>query len=65
MRDRLERKQEKGNFRRATKNMRKFCNTLKSHSTALKMLPTNNDYVKVFYGALATALQVCYIPAMT
>lgn len=57
---RLEHKQEKGTFRRVTKHLRTFCNTIKSHSTALKMLPSSNDYVSVFYGALATVLQVCY-----
>lgn len=56
---RLQQKKETDKFRRATKHFRTFCNTIKSHSTALKMLPTNNDYVKVFYGALATVIQVC------
>lgn len=55
---RLEQKQSKGKFRRATKHLRSFCNTVKYHSTALKMLPTNNEYVSVFYGALATTIQV-------
>ncbi|USP80149.1 uncharacterized protein yc1106_07423 [Curvularia clavata] len=54
---RLQQKKETEKFRRATKHFRTFCNTIKSHSTALKMLPTNNDYVKVFYGALATVIQ--------
>jgi tRNA-dihydrouridine synthase len=55
---RLKEKQETSKFRRATKHLRTFCNTVNAHSTALKMLPTNNDYVSVFYGALATVLQV-------
>jgi hypothetical protein len=58
---RLQEKQETSKFRRATKHLRTFCNTVNAHSTALKMLPTNNDYVSVFYGALATALQVRHI----
>ncbi|KAF2871551.1 hypothetical protein BDV95DRAFT_43142 [Massariosphaeria phaeospora] len=57
MRERLERKQEKGKFRRATRHLRTFCNTVSAHSTALKMLPSNNEYVSVFYGALATSIQ--------
>lgn len=59
MMNRLQQKKEKDKFRRATKHFRTFCNTIKSHSTALKMLPTSNDYVTVFYGALATVVQVC------
>ncbi|EMD66205.1 hypothetical protein COCSADRAFT_188607 [Bipolaris sorokiniana ND90Pr] len=55
--NRLQQKKEKDKFRRATKHFRTFCNTIRSHSTALKMLPTNNDYVKLFYGALATVIQ--------
>ncbi|RAR06416.1 phytanoyl-dioxygenase family protein [Stemphylium lycopersici] len=57
MMDRLKRKQDASKFRRATKHLRTFCNTVKAHSTGLKMLPTSNDYVTVFYGALATVLQ--------
>ncbi|EUC39188.1 hypothetical protein COCCADRAFT_21605 [Bipolaris zeicola 26-R-13] len=57
MMNRLQQKKEKDKFRRATKHFRTFCNTIKSHSTALKMLPTSNDYVTVFYGALATVVQ--------
>jgi hypothetical protein len=59
MMTRLQQKKERDMFRRATKHFRTFCNTIKSHSTALKMLPTSNDYVTVFYGALATVIQVC------
>jgi len=58
VRDRLERKQDRGKFRRATKHLRTFCGTIQSHSTALKMLPSSNQYVSVFYGALATVIQV-------
>ncbi|KAH7385171.1 hypothetical protein DE146DRAFT_759436 [Phaeosphaeria sp. MPI-PUGE-AT-0046c] len=57
MMSRLKTKQESGKMRRAAKQLRKFCNTVNAHSTALKMLPTNNDYVSIFYGALSTALQ--------
>lgn len=55
---RLERKQEKSRFRRATKHLRTFCSTVKAHSTALKMIPSTNEYVSVLYGALATVIQV-------
>jgi hypothetical protein len=60
-RENLERKQNKGKFRNATKHLRSFCNGIKHHSTALKLLPTSNQYVSVLYGALATAIQVVYI----
>lgn len=58
---RLQQKKETEKFRRATKHFRTFCNTVKSHSTALKMLPTNNEYVQIFYGALVTVIQVCCV----
>lgn len=58
MMNRLKTKQESGKFRRATNQLRRFCNTINAHSTALKMLPTNNDYISIFYGALSTALRV-------
>ncbi|KAH8630245.1 hypothetical protein IG631_14822 [Alternaria alternata] len=58
MMSRFKEKQDTSKFRRATKILRTFCNTVNAHSTALKLLPINNDYVTIFYGALATALQV-------
>jgi hypothetical protein len=60
-RENLERKQNKGKFRQATKHLRSFCNGIKHHSTALKLLPTSNQYVSVLYGALATVIQVVHI----
>jgi len=59
--DRLERKQNKGKFRQAAKQLRRFCNGIKHHSTVLKLLPTSNQYVSVFYGALATVIQVIFV----
>lgn len=58
MMDGLKHKQESSRFRRATGHLRAFCNTIKAHSETLKILPTNNNYITVFYGALSMVLQV-------
>ena len=58
MQFRWEQKQQDGKFRKALKGLRKFGNTVQNHSSALKMLPTNNEYVSLFCGALVTVLKV-------
>lgn len=58
MMQRLEQDQNKNKFRRATGQLRTFSRTLHKHQTALKMLPAGSEYVSVFYGALATVIQV-------
>ena len=51
-------KRQKGWRGKATSNFHKVCGTIDSHSNALKMLPSNNDYVSIFSGALTTIIQV-------
>lgn len=57
-RERLERKQEATRWRRATKHLRSFCNSIQAHSSALQMLPAGNQYVSIFYGSLVTVIEV-------
>lgn len=55
---RLGQEQNKSKFKRATGQLRTVSNTLHKHQTALKMLPAGSEYISVFYGALATVIQV-------
>lgn len=53
-----EQKREKNRFRPAVGHLHKFCNTIQNHSSVLSMLPSNNNYVSLFYGSITTVIQV-------
>ena len=40
------------------KLFRSFCNSLQGHSNMLQMLPSQNQYLSIFCGALTTLLEV-------
>jgi hypothetical protein len=54
-----ETKRDSGRFAEVKKHFHRITNKLDSHSHALKMLPTESEYVSIFYGSIFTVIQVC------
>jgi len=51
-------KRDDGRFGGIKKRFHNITDKLDSHSNALKMLPSDSEYVSVFYGSLFTVIQV-------
>lgn len=54
-------KRKKGRSGKAMTFFHKFCDTLDSHSSLIKLLPDGNEYVSVFTGALNAIIKVCHL----
>jgi hypothetical protein len=53
-----ETKMKEGRASKAREWIRKMCNGLNNHATALKMLPTETEYVSVIAGAVTMVIKV-------
>lgn len=51
-------KRRQGRIGKAKDYFHKFCGTLESHSTLLKLLPESNEYVAIFAGSLNAIIKV-------
>lgn len=51
-------KRQDGRAGKAKRLFHRFCATLDSHSSLLKMLPEGNEYVSIFAGALNAIIKV-------
>lgn len=52
-------KRKQGRIGKTKTLFHKFCGTLDSHSSLIKLLPDGNEYVSVFIGALNAIIKVC------
>lgn len=52
-------KHKESNVERAKDWVRKMCNGLNNHSTALKMLPSETEWVSVIAGSVSMIIKVC------
>lgn len=53
-----ETKRQDGRLGKVKKLFHRFCGTLSSHSSLLKMLPEGNEYVAIFAGTLNAIIKV-------
>jgi hypothetical protein len=53
-------KREKGRRGKAISLFQKFCSSLNSHSSLIKILPEGNQYVSIFTGTLNAVIKVCH-----
>lgn len=51
-------KRQEGRVGRAKKLFHRFCGTLDSHSSLMKILPEGNEYVAIFAGTLNVIIKV-------
>jgi len=54
-----EAKAKEGHLGRAKGWIRKMCNGMNNHATALKMLPSDSEYVSLVAGSVSMIIKVC------